>query len=84
MSIRNVVFSTLAGIALISGCSTDFFNQTEGNMPPQKDIIAIKRGMTQDEVRNILGSPSVVSSLDHKSWIYTNTTMRRLAFFKPK
>lgn len=84
MSIRNIVFSTLAGVMLISGCSTDYFNQTEGNMPPQKDIAAIHRGMTQDEVRKIMGSPSVVSSLDHRSWIYMNSTMKRLAFLKPE
>ena len=84
MSIRNIVFSTLAGVMLISGCSTDYFNQTEGNMPPQKDIAALRRGMSQDEVRKIMGSPSVISSLDHKSWIYMNSTMKRMAFFKPE
>ena len=40
--------------------------------------------MTQDEVREIMGSPAVVSSLDHKSWIYTSYTIKRLAFLKPK
>ena len=84
MSIRNIVFSTLAGVMLISGCSTDYFNQTEGNMPSSKDIAAIHRGMKQDEVRKIMGSPSVISSLDHRSWIYMNSTMKRLAFFKPE
>ncbi|MBR2273447.1 MAG: outer membrane protein assembly factor BamE [Alphaproteobacteria bacterium] len=85
MSTRNIVFSTVAAAMLfLSGCSTDYFNQTEGNLPPKKDILAIKRGMSQEEVREILGSPSVISSLDHKSWIYMNSTMRRLAFLKPK
>ena len=84
MSIRNIVFSTLAGVMLISGCSTDYFNQTEGNMPSSKDIAAIHRGMKQDEVRKIMGSPSVISSLDHRSWIYMNSTMKRLAFLKPE
>jgi len=84
MSIRNIVFSTLAGVMLVSGCSTDYFNQTEGNMPSSRDIAAVHRGMKQDEVRKIMGSPSVISSLDHKSWIYMNSTMKRLAFFKPE
>lgn len=85
MSTRNIVFSTLMGaVLLIGGCSTDYFNQTEGNMPPQKDILALKKGMTEDEVRQIMGSPSVVSSLDHRSWIYMNSTMKRLAFLKPE
>jgi len=84
MSIRNIVFSTLTGLALLSGCSTDYFNQTEGNMPPKKDILEVKRGMTQDQVRKIMGSPSVISSLDHRSWIYMNSTIKRLAFLKPE
>lgn len=85
MSTRNIVFSTIvAALLFMSGCSTDYFNQTEGNMPPQRDISSLKRGMTQDEVRRILGSPSVVSSLDHRSWIYMNSTMKRVAFFKPE
>lgn len=85
MSTRNIVFSTLMGaLLLIGGCSTDYFNQTEGNMPATKDIVALKKGMTKDEVRRIMGSPSVISSLDHRSWIYMNSTMKRVAFFKPE
>jgi len=85
MSIRNIVFSTLVVATLfVAGCKTDYFNQTEGNMPPQKDIDSINKGMTKDQVRKIMGSPSVVSSVDHKSWIYMSSTMKRLAFFKPE
>lgn len=85
MSTHNIVFSTVAALMLLmGGCSTDYFNQTEGNMPPQRDIASLRQGMKQDEVRKILGSPSVVSSLDHRSWIYMNSTMKRVAFFKPE
>lgn len=85
MSIRNIVFSTLVVATLfVAGCKTDYFNQTEGNMPPQKDIDSINKGMTKDQVRKIMGSPSVVSSVDHKSWIYMSSTMKRLAFFRPE
>ena len=84
MSTHNMFFSTLAGVLLLGACSTDYFNQTEGNMPASDDIRAIKRGMKQEKVRQILGSPSVISSLDHKTWIYMNSTMKRMAFFKPE
>lgn len=53
-------------------------------MPSKDDIMQIKRGMTQSEVRKIMGSPSVISSLDHRTWIYMNSTMERMAFFEPK
>ncbi len=84
MSTHNMLFSTLAGILLLGACSTDYFNQTEGNMPSKEDILAIKQGMTQSDVRKIMGSPSAVSSLDHKTWIYMNSTMKRMAFFEPE
>ena len=84
MSIRNIVFSTLLTVLLVSGCSTDYFNQTDGNMPAKADILALKKGMTQDEVRHLMGSPSAISSLDHRTWIYLNSTVKRLAFLKPE
>lgn len=84
MSTHNMLFSTLAGILLLGACSTDYFNQTEGNMPSKDDILAIKQGMSQSDVRKIMGSPSAVSSLDHKTWIYMNSTMKRMAFFAPE
>lgn len=84
MSINNMLFSTLTALFILGGCSTDYFNQTEGNMPSKNDIISLKKGMSQSEVRDIMGSPSVISSLDHRTWIYMNATMRRVAFFEPK
>lgn len=84
MSTHNMLFSTLAGVLFLGACSTDYFNQTEGNMPAKDDILAIRQGMTQAEVRKIMGSPSVVSSLNHRTWIYMNSTMQRMAFFEPK
>lgn len=53
-------------------------------MPAKDDILAIKRGMGMNEVRELMGSPSVVSSLDHRTWIYMSSTMKRMAFFAPE
>lgn len=83
MSTHNMFFSFLVGIMLLGGCSTDYFNETEGNMPSKSDIMAIRRGMPQSAVRELIGSPSIVSSLDHRTWIYMNSTIKRLAFFAP-
>lgn len=84
MSTHNMLFCSLTAAMILGACSTDYFNQTEGNMPSKSDIMALKRGMTQSEVRDIMGSPSVVTSLDHRTWIYMNSTMKRMAFFKPE
>lgn len=84
MSINKVFFSTVASFFLLTACSNEYFIQTEGNMPSKDDIMQIKRGMPQSEVRKIMGSPSVISSLDHRTWIYMNSTMKRMAFFEPQ
>ena len=84
MSTHNIVFSAILGILLLTGCSHEYFNHTEGNMPSKEDILAIKKGMTSDEVRVLLGSPSAISSLDHRTWIYMNSTMKRMAFYEPE
>ena len=84
MSTHNIVFSTLMGILFLSACSTDVFNHTEGNMPSKDDVLSIKQGMSQEKVRTILGSPSAISSLDHRTWIYMNSTMKKMAFLEPE
>lgn len=84
MSINKVFFSTLLSLFFVSACSTDYFNHTEGNMPSKADVSSLKKGMTQVQVREIMGSPSVISSLDNRTWLYMNSTMKRLAFFEPE
>lgn len=84
MSINKVFFSTAAALMMLGACSNEYFIQTEGNMPTKDDITQVKRGMPQSEVRKIMGSPSVISSLDHRTWIYMNSTMERMAFFEPE
>ena len=84
MSTHNIFYSTIASFLLLSACSTDHFIQTEGNMPSKKDILSIKQGMSKDEVIKIMGSPSIISSLNHRTWIYMNSTMKKVAFFKPE
>ena len=84
MSINKVFFSTAAALMMLGACSNEYFIQTEGNMPTKDDIMQVKRGMPQSEVRKIMGSPSVISSLDHRTWIYMNSTMERMAFFEPE
>lgn len=69
---------------MLGACSNEYFIQTEGNMPTKDDIMQVKRGMPQSEVRKIMGSPSVISSLDHRTWIYMNSTMERMAFLNRK
>jgi len=68
----------------VSACSSDVFLMHTGNMPSDEKIEQVKTGQTQDTVRDILGSPSSVSSLDDNEWIYMSSTLKKVAFFTPK
>lgn len=53
-------------------------------MPSDDKIKEVKVGQTQDKVRELLGSPSSVASLDENQWIYMSSTLKKVAFFNPK
>ena len=74
----------LCGLFFLSACSSDVFLVHTGNMPPEEKIEKVKVGQTQSQVEEILGSPSAVSTLDSNEWIYMSSTLKKVAFFKPK
>ena len=71
-------------LIFIGACSSDVFLMHTGNMPSEDKVSQVKVGQTQDEVHELLGSPSSVSSLDENEWIYMSSTLKKVAFFKPK
>ena len=83
MSRFNFVFSLLF-ISFLSACSSDVFLVHNGNMPTDDKIAQISKGQSRDEVLDILGSPSAVSTLNANEWLYMSSTVRKVAFLKPK
>ncbi len=83
MSIRNLF---LLGLIVIfsASCSNNAFLVHNGNMPSPDKISQIGIGQTRQEVENVLGSPSSISSFDGNTWIYMSSTFRKVAFFEPK
>lgn len=53
-------------------------------MPTSDKISELKVGQTRDEVEQLLGNPSMVSTLDENSWVYMSSTVKKVAFLKPK
>ena len=53
-------------------------------MPAEERIAQVQVGKSQEEVRNILGSPSTVVSFDRNTWIYMSSDVERVAFFAPE
>ena len=83
MSIRNLYF--LIFIALLgTACSSDVFLVHNGNMPSPEKVAQISEGQTYEQVEEILGSPSLVSTLDSNTWIYMSATFKKVAFFEPE
>ena len=83
MSRFNFVFSLLF-ISFLSACSSDVFLVHNGNMPSDDKIAQISKGQNREEVLDILGSPSAVSTLNSNEWLYMSSTVRKVAFLKPK
>lgn len=75
-------------ILLVSGCSTqksnEWFVNHNGNMPTGERINHIKVGDSKENVRQVLGSPSVVVSFDKNTWLYMSSDIKKVAFFEPE
>lgn len=74
----------IVSIWALSACSSDTFIHHNGNMPSEERISELRRGMSEDEVLNLLGAPSSVVSLDKNTWIYMSCDVKKVAFFKPE
>ncbi len=83
MSIYKLYFLSFLAL-FIAGCSSDLFLVHNGNMPSPDKVSQLRRGQSQEEVRNLLGSPSSVNPLDENTWIYMSSTLKKVAFFKPE
>ncbi len=82
MSRRNLILVLF--VCFLTACSSDVFLTHTGNMPSESKIAEVKIGQTKEEVEQILGSPSSVSVLDHSTWFYMSSTVKKVAFLKPK
>ncbi len=87
MSINKMIW-TCSFAVLLASCSTqktnEWFVSHNGNMPTNERIDKIKVGTSKEEVKEILGAPSVVVSFDSNTWIYMSSDVKRVAFFAPE
>ncbi len=84
MSTTNKFFFLGLLVLGLSACVKDTFVSYTGNMPSDDKIEQLRTGMDQKQVRNILGSPSSVVSLDRNTWIYMSSEIEQIAFMKPE
>ena len=83
MSIRNLF---LLGLIVVfnTSCSQNLFLVHNGNMPSSDRVAQVNIGQSKQEVEDILGAPSSISTFDANTWIYMSSTLKKVAFCKPK
>ena len=70
----------LSGAA--AGCSTSITKH--GTQLTEQDVTQVQAGMSQDQVRQVLGSPATVAAMGRgNAYYYISSTMQQTAFFKP-
>lgn len=83
MSTYKIFFLSTALLTL-AACAKDTFVTNTGNMPSEDKIERLATGMPQEQVREILGAPSSVVSLDRNTWIYMSADIEQIAFMRPQ
>jgi len=79
---RDVIAAAVLVLVVLAGCSTTVTKH--GNQLTEQDVTQIQAGMTQDQVRQVLGSPSTVAAVGRgDAYYYISSTMKQSAFFKP-
>lgn len=75
--------SSVFFVLLLSACTQVV--EKQGFDADLVDPAKIKLGITtKDEVRELLGSPSIIAPLDSSTWYYTCQKTKTEAFFEPK
>jgi len=82
MSIRKMFF--MLTVVFCTACSSDLFISHSGNIPDAEKISQVHSGQTKEQVLDILGSPSLVTGLNGNHWVYMSSTVKRVAFMRPK
>ncbi len=73
---------TCAAIGL-SACGNTI--QVRGNTPEPEDVAEIKTGVhSRQDVIDLLGSPSTVSTFEDRKWYYIGQKTQEIAFMKPQ
>jgi outer membrane protein assembly factor BamE len=91
LSQRHRVLAAAAFLAVLSGCSTvDGYSRSlanaftpykvevvQGNFISREQVEALQKGMSREQVRNILGTPLVTSLFHGDRWDYVFTIRRK-------
>ncbi|MDD4557048.1 MAG: outer membrane protein assembly factor BamE [Alphaproteobacteria bacterium] len=83
MSINKIILSGLVALFLTTGCSKEWFTTYNGNMPTPERVSKLEKGLSKNEVIDLLGAPSNIVSLDKNTWLYMSSEVEQIAFMRP-
>jgi len=73
----------LLGLALSLAAGCDSRQSTRGNLPTADQVELITPGVhRREDVRTVLGAPSIVSTFDENIWYYIGRRTTQYAFFE--
>lgn len=71
------------GTLALSACGNGV--QLRGNTPDPEDVAGIQAGIhSRQDVIDLLGSPSTVSTFEERKWYYIGQKTQQVAFMKPE
>ncbi len=77
------IFSILSLVIILTACFSKYV--THGYPEDELKIKKLQIGVTnKEEVTELLGDPSTVSTFDQNIWYYISTKMKSVSFFRPK
>lgn len=80
---RKILLLSAAGLTLILAVGCEARQNTRGNLPTGEQVNLITPGVHgREDVRTVLGAPSVVSTFDENIWYYIGRRTTQYAFFE--
>ena len=76
-----LILVTFLFTAFLASCASEV--NRHGHVFTEDDIKQIRKGMSKDQVKLALGSPTTKSAVDGEVFYYISSTQRHVAFFKP-
>ena len=80
---RRVATALTFGFALIASAGCVMQEEQRGHLMADSDVQQVRPGMTQDQVRGLLGTPDTSSTVPPVTFYYISSTVKGAAFMEP-
>jgi outer membrane protein assembly factor BamE len=69
MKSKTIISLIFCSLIFSTGCAYRA-DLPQGNFTEQKDVFKLRKGMTQEQVKFVLGTPMLLDPLETKNWYY--------------